>query len=54
MTLKKNNSALDSASRRDFIIKGTLAGGLIIGIGAVPELALAQSTVPHDHNSPTK
>jgi len=54
MTFNKKNSALDNASRRDFIIKGTLAGGLVIGIGAVPELVLAQSVAHHDHNSPTK
>jgi isoquinoline 1-oxidoreductase beta subunit len=46
---------LKNTSRRDFIIKGTLlGGGLMLGIGALPENALAQAGAPYDPNTPTK
>ncbi|QWD62418.1 xanthine dehydrogenase family protein molybdopterin-binding subunit [Polynucleobacter sp. MWH-UH25E] len=46
---------LKNTSRRDFIIKGTvLGGGLMLGIGALPENALAQTGAPYDPNTPTK
>ena len=46
---------LENTSRRDFIIKGTLlGGGLMLGIGALPENALAQTGIPYDPNTPTK
>jgi isoquinoline 1-oxidoreductase beta subunit len=46
---------LENTSRRDFIIKGTLlGGGLMLGIGALPENALAQAGAPDDPNTPTK
>jgi isoquinoline 1-oxidoreductase beta subunit len=49
------NVSLESVSRRDFIIKGTLAGGgLMLGVGAIPELAHAQAASQYDPNSPTK
>ena len=45
---------LKNTSRRDFIIKGTvLGGGLMLGIGALPENALAQAGAAYDPNTPT-
>ena len=45
---------LENTSRRDFIIKGTvLGGGLMLGIGALPENALAQTGATYDPNTPT-
>ena len=45
---------LENTSRRDFIIKGTvLGGGLMLGIGALPENALAQAGPTYDPNTPT-
>ena len=45
---------LENTSRRDFIIKGTvLGGGLMLGIGALPENALAQAGAAYDPNTPT-
>jgi len=45
---------LENTSRRDFIIKGTmLGGGLMLGIGVLPENALAQAGVQYDPNTPT-
>jgi isoquinoline 1-oxidoreductase subunit beta len=52
---KEKNMTLENASRRDFIIKGTmLGGGLMLGIGALPESALAQVGTQYDPNTPTK
>ncbi|OIN00958.1 aldehyde dehydrogenase [Polynucleobacter sp. QLW-P1DATA-2] len=46
---------IQNTSRRDFIIKGSIAGGgLMLGIGALPEFALAQSGGSYDQNSPMK
>ena len=46
---------LENTSRRDFIIKGALlGGGLMLGIGALPENALAQAGTQYDPNTPTK
>ena len=51
----ENTNMLANASRRDFIIKGSLAGGgLILGLGALPDLALAQSNSKYDQNTPMK
>ena len=45
---------IENTSRRDFIIKGTLVGGgLMLGVGALPEFAFAQAG-QYDPNSPTK
>ena len=45
---------LENHSRRDFIIKGTLVGGgLMLGVGALPEFAFAQAG-QYDPNTPTK
>jgi isoquinoline 1-oxidoreductase beta subunit len=44
---------LENTSRRDFIIKGTmLGGGLMLGIGALPDLAFAQADSKYDPNTP--
>ncbi|WP_162784930.1 hypothetical protein [Polynucleobacter necessarius] len=52
MTSKNSISNLENTSRRDFIIKGTvLGGGLMLGIGALPEFAFAQG-VKYDPNTP--
>ena len=54
-TNTENTNMLASASRRDFIIKGSLVGGgLILGLGALPDLALAQSNSKYDQNTPMK
>ncbi len=54
MTLKNQNHSLENNSRREFIIKGTmLGGGLVLGIGAIPD-ALAQAGAYYDPNTPTK
>jgi isoquinoline 1-oxidoreductase beta subunit len=46
---------LVNSSRRDFIIKGTMiGGGLMLGIGALPESAMAQVGAQYDPNAPTK
>jgi len=46
---------IQNTSRRDFIIKGSIAGGgLMLGIGTLPEFALAQSGGSYDQNSPMK
>jgi isoquinoline 1-oxidoreductase beta subunit len=46
---------LVNSSRRDFIIKGTMVGGgLMLGIGALSESALAQVGAQYDPNTPTK
>ncbi|MBU3577002.1 molybdopterin cofactor-binding domain-containing protein [Polynucleobacter sp. UK-Kesae-W10] len=46
---------IQNTSRREFIIKGTMiGGGLMLGVGALPELALAQAGAAYDPNSPTK
>lgn len=54
MTLNNQNHSLENHSRRDFIIKGTmLGGGLMLGIGALPD-AFAQAGAIYDPNTPTK
>ena len=46
---------LENVSRRQFIVKGTLAGGgLMLGLGSLPELALAQAPINYDPNAPMK
>ncbi len=55
MTLNKPESQLENSSRRDFIIKGTmLGGGLMLGVGAIPEAAFAQAAGAYDPNTPTR
>jgi isoquinoline 1-oxidoreductase beta subunit len=45
---------LENSARREFIIKGTMiGGGLMLGIGALPEFAFAQAG-QYDPNTPTK
>ena len=54
-TNTENTNMLASASRRDFIIKGSLAGGgLMLGLGALPDFALAQANSKYDQNTPMK
>jgi CO/xanthine dehydrogenase Mo-binding subunit len=49
------NNLLENDSRRQFIVKGTLlGGGLMLGIGALPDLAYAQIDQKYDPNTPTK
>ena len=49
------NNLLENDSRRQFIVKGTLlGGGLMLGIGALPDLAYAQIDNKYDPNTPTK
>jgi len=46
---------LENHSRREFIIKGTLVGGgLMLGVGVMPEFAMAQAGAQYDPNTPTK
>jgi isoquinoline 1-oxidoreductase beta subunit len=46
---------LENLSRRQFIVKGSLAGGgLMLGLGALPEFALAAGPVNYDPNAPMK
>ena len=53
MTTKNQTSNLENISRRDFIIKGSmLGGGLMLGIGALPDLAFAQAGAKYDPNTP--
>ena len=55
MTLNKPESQLENSSRRDFIIKGTmLGGGLMLGVGAIPEAVFAQAAGAYDPNTPTR
>ena len=55
MTINKPESQLENSSRRDFIIKGTmLGGGLMLGVGALPEAAFAQAGGAYDPNTPTR
>ncbi len=55
MTLNKPESQLENSSRRDFIIKGTmLGGGLMLGVGAIPEAVFAQAGGAYDPNTPTR
>ena len=55
MTTKNQTPNLENTSRRDFIIKGSmLGGGLMLGIGALPDLAFAQSGAKYDPNTPTQ
>lgn len=55
MTINTTKTPLENVSRRDFIIKGTLlGGGLMLGVGAVPQSAFAQSGAAYDPNTPTK
>ena len=45
---------LENHSRREFILKGTLVGGgLMLGVGTLPEFAFAQAG-QYDPNSPPK
>mgnify|MGYP006276442725 CR=1 FL=1 len=54
MIKNNQNVSLENSSRRDFIIKGTLVGGgLMLGIGAIPDQAYAASP-QYDPNTPTK
>ena len=56
MTIKlENTNLVANASRRDFIIKGSLlGGGLMLGLGALPELVQAQMNTKYDPNFPMK
>lgn len=55
MTINTTKTPLENVSRRDFIIKGTLlGGGLMLGVGAIPQSAFAQSGAAYDPNTPTK
>ena len=50
-----DNNLLENQSRRQFIVKGTLlGGGLMLGVGAMPDLAYAQIDQKYDPNTPTK
>ena len=51
----ENKNMPANTSRRDFIIKGSLiGGGLMIGLGALPEFAFAQLNSQYDTNTPMK
>ena len=53
--MSAHNKTLENISRRDFIIKGTVVGGgLMLGIGALPEFAFAQVDAKYDPNTPTQ
>ena len=55
MTTKNQTPKLENSYRRDFIIKGTmLGGGLMLGIGVLPDVALAQAGAKYDPNTPTQ
>lgn len=55
MTMNTSKTQLENISRRDFIIKGSLlGGGLMLGVGAMPQLAFAQSGGAYDPNTPTQ
>ena len=55
MTTQKQTPHLENSARRDFIIKGTmLGGGLMLGIGALPDAAFAQAGAKYDPNTPTQ
>ena len=55
MTINTKKYQLENSSRRDFIIKGTLlGGGLMLGVGALPESAFAQASGIYDPNTPTQ
>ena len=55
MTMNTSKTQLENISRRDFIIKGSLlGGGLMLGVGAMPQLAFAQSGGAYDYNTPTQ
>lgn len=55
MTLNKRNIGLENLGRRQFIVKGTIAGGgLILGLGMLPQFALAQANAKYDPNTPMK
>jgi isoquinoline 1-oxidoreductase beta subunit len=54
MTTINQTPHLENSSRREFIIKGTmLGGGLMLGIGALPD-AYAQAGAKYDPNTPTQ
>ena len=53
--MSAHNKTLENISRRDFIIKGTVVGGgLMLGIGALPEFAFALADAKYDPNTPTQ
>ena len=55
MTTKNQTPNLENSSRRDFIIKGAiLGGGLMLGIGALPDSVYAQAGPKYDPNTPTQ
>ena len=55
MTIDLQNNSLVNNARREFIIKGSiLGGGLMLGVGAIPDLAYAQADTKYDPNTPTK
>ncbi len=54
LVVKGKGMTLENFARREFIIKGTMVGGgLMLGIGALPEFAFAQAG-QYDPNTPTK
>jgi isoquinoline 1-oxidoreductase beta subunit len=55
MALNTLKTLLVNSSRRDFIIKGTLVGGgLMLGLGVLPEEAFVQAGASYDPNTPTR
>ena len=55
MTINKSFAHLENSARRDFIIKGTMiGGGLMLGVGSLPDDAHAQTPLAHDPNAPTQ